>query len=274
MSGAEALRSQNMNLAEMEVLDTGKPISESVYDDAIGAAKCIEFFAGLIDKLYGQSIKVDDALIYTQKEPIGVCFGIGAWNYPLLVASWKLAPELATGNSLTYKPSEHSSTSTLKLAQILTNAGLPKGVFNVVLGDGEVGQYLSVHEKVRKVSLTGTVSTGKQVVQNTASTLENISMELGGKSPLIVFDDADISQAVDAAMVGNFYTQGQVCSNCSRVYLHSKIYDEFIVKLKEKTEKLVIGNPFSTKTQVGSLISQEHMDKVLSYIQSGISEGA
>lgn len=271
---AEILRENNLYFAEMEVRDTGKPLSESVCDDAIGAAKSFEFYAGLVDKIYGQSIKVDDALIYTQREPIGVCFGIGAWNYPLLVMAWKLAPALATGNSLIYKPSEHSPTSALKFAELLHDAGLPKGVFNVVLGDGDVGKRLSLDPVVRKVSLTGSVETGKKVVEASSHTLKNVSMELGGKSALLVFDDCNVEQAVEAAIIGNFYTQGEVCSNCSRVFVQSGIYDKFITILKEKTENLVIGDPLDMNTQVGSLISMEHMEKVLGYIQSGIDEGA
>jgi betaine-aldehyde dehydrogenase len=215
-----------------------------------------------------------NAFAYTRREPLGVCVGIGAWNYPIQIACWKSAPALAAGNAMVFKPSELTPMTALKLAEIYAEAGLPPGVFNVVQGAGETGALLAAHPDVAKVSVTGSVPTGKRVMKSAADTLKRVTMELGGKSALIVFEDADIEQAVAAAMMGNFYTQGEVCTNCTRVLVHSSIAERFLARLKERTELLRVGDPMDPLTEVGALISAAHHGKVMGCIQAGVSSGA
>ena len=269
------LRERNDQLARIEVLDTGKPIQEANCVDIQTGADVIEYYAGLAPTQMGAQQSVGDDFFYTRKEPLGICAGIGAWNYPLQIACWKSGPALATGNSLIFKPSEETPLGAIKLAQIYMEAGVPPGVFNVVQGAAEVGQWLCQHPDIEKVSFTGEVGTGKKVMQGAASNLKDVTMELGGKSPLIVFDDADVSQAVSAAMLGNFYTQGEVCTNCTRVYVHKNIYQAFLAELKTRTENNIIaGDPLDPNVNFGALISKQHQDLVLSYIEQGKAEGA
>jgi betaine-aldehyde dehydrogenase len=268
------LRARNEELARLEVLDTGKPFQEAVAVDVHSGADAIEYYAGLAASIHGETFQLANSWIYTRREPLGVCAGIGAWNYPIQIACWKSAPALACGNSMVFKPAELTPLTALKLAEIYTEAGLPDGVFNVVQGDHRTGEALVAHSGVAKVSLTGEVGTGKIVMANAAATLKNITLELGGKSPLIVFDDADLDNAVSAALMANFYTQGEVCSNGTRVFVHEEIHDEFIDRLVTRTSKMKLGDPMDPETHVGALISQEHLDKVLSYIEAGKTSGA
>ena len=269
------LRERNDELAKVEVLDTGKPFQEAVAVDVVTGADSIEFFAGLAPSIQGNQQDVDGDFYYTRREPLGVCAGIGAWNYPLQIACWKSAPALACGNSMIFKPSEETPLGANKLAEIFIEAGVPAGVFNVVHGDGKVGAWLSHHSDIAKVSFTGEVGTGKKVMAGAASTLKDVTMELGGKSPLIIFEDADIEQAVSAAMLGNFYTQGEICTNGTRVFVHSSIHSKFIQQLKERTEKnIIMGDPMNDDTNFGALISKKHHELVLSYIKKGIDQGA
>jgi betaine-aldehyde dehydrogenase len=268
------LRARNEELARLEVLDTGKPYQEAVAVDVLSGADAIEYYAGLAASIHGETFQLANSWIYTRREPLGVCAGIGAWNYPIQIACWKSAPALACGNSMVFKPAELTPLSALKLAEIYTEAGLPDGVFNVVQGDHRTGETLVAHPGVAKVSLTGEVGTGKIVMANAAATLKNVTLELGGKSPLIVFDDADLDNAVSAALMANFYTQGEVCSNGTRVFVHEEIHDEFIDRLVTRTSKMKLGDPMDPETHVGALISQEHLDKVLSYIEAGKTSGA
>lgn len=262
------LRERNDELAKLEVLDTGKPLQEANCVDVVTGADVIEYFAGLAPALEGtQQPLSTNQFFYTRKEPLGICAGIGAWNYPIQIAMWKSAPALAAGNAMIFKPSEETPLSALKLAEIFTEAGVPAGVFNVIQGDGRVGEMLTQHPDIAKVSFTGEVGTGKKVMGASSQTLKSVTMELGGKSPLIIFDDAKIEQAVSIAMMANFYTQGEVCTNGTRVFVHDSIYDQFISQLKTRTEKLVIGNPLHLDTQVGALISRDHMEKVLAFIE-------
>ncbi|MDM7484944.1 MAG: betaine-aldehyde dehydrogenase [Vibrio metschnikovii] len=269
------LRERNDELAKLEVQDTGKPIQEALTVDITTGADVIEYFAGLAPTLQGEQQPLSNSqFFYTRKEPLGICAGIGAWNYPIQIAMWKSAPALAAGNAMIFKPSEETPLSVLKLAEIFTQAGLPDGVFNVVQGDARVGQMLTAHPEIAKVSFTGESGTGKAVMADSAKTLKSVTMELGGKSPLIIFDDAKLAQAVSAAMTANFYTQGEVCTHGTRVFVHQSIYPAFIEQLKARTEALVVGDPMDPNTQVGSLISQQHFDKVLSAIDNAKQSGA
>jgi betaine-aldehyde dehydrogenase len=269
------LRDRNDELAEIEVLDTGKPWQEASVVDVESGADSIEFFAGLAPGIEGNQQQVDGDFYYTRREALGICAGIGAWNYPIQIACWKAAPALACGNSMIFKPSEETPLGALKLAEIFTEAGIPNGVFNVVQGAGEVGSWLTHHTDIAKVSFTGEVGTGKKVMAGAATTLKDVTMELGGKSPLIIFDDADIDNAVSAAMLGNFYTQGEVCTNGTRVFVQESVYPVFIEKLLERTRKnIVAGDPMDPATNFGALISLKHFNMVLDYINIGIKEGA
>ncbi len=284
MSGAERgrmlnravalLRARNEELARLEVLDTGKPLQEALAVDVLSGADAIEYYAGLAASIHGETFQLNNAWVYTRREPLGVCGGIGAWNYPIQIACWKSAPALACGNSMVFKPAELTPLTALKLAEIYSEAGVPDGVFNVVQGDHRTGEALVAHPGVAKISLTGEVGTGKIVMANAASTLKNVTLELGGKSPLIIFDDADLDNAVSAALMANFYTQGEICSNGTRVFVHEQIHDEFIDRLVTRTSKMKIGDPMDPETHMGALISKEHLEKVLSYIEAGKAAGA
>jgi betaine-aldehyde dehydrogenase len=275
LKAVELLRERNDELAKIEVIDTGKPWQEASVVDVVTGTDSIEYFAALALSIEGTQQDLGGDFYYTRREPLGVCAGIGAWNYPLQIACWKAAPALACGNSMIFKPSEETPHGALKLAEIFFEAGVPAGVFNVVQGDGEVGAWLTTHNDIAKVSFTGEVGTGKKVMTAAATNLKDVTMELGGKSPLIVFSDADIDDAVSAAMLGNFYTQGEVCTNATRIFVQKDIYPQFITQLKERTEKNIIaGDPMDPETNFGALISKKHQQLVLSYIEKGIQEGA
>ncbi len=271
---ARILRERNRELAELEVRDTGKPIQEAEAVDVVSGADCVEYFAGIAATLHGEQIALKNAFVYTRREPIGICVGIGSWNYPIQIACWKSAPALACGNAMIFKTSEMAPTTSAKLAEIYSEAGVPDGGFNVVHGDARTGAMLTTDSRVAKISLTGSVGTGKKIVAAAAATLKRTSMELSGKSALLVFPDADIRQAVSAAMLGNFYTQGEICTNCTRVYVHDDIHDAFVDMVVERTKKLRIGLPMEAETQVGALISRNHLERVLSFIDAGKAEGA
>ncbi|WP_281629285.1 betaine-aldehyde dehydrogenase [Vibrio sp. St2] len=269
------LRERNDELAALEVADTGKPLQEAIEVDIVTGADVIEYFAGLVPGMQGEQQPLsENQFFYTRREPLGICAGIGAWNYPIQIAMWKSAPALAAGNAMIFKPSEETPLTALKLAEIFSEAGLPDGVFNVVQGDHRVGQMLTAHPEIAKVSFTGESGTGKLVMSDSAKTLKQVTMELGGKSPMVIFDDAKLDNAVSAAMVANFYTQGEVCTHGTRVYVHEAIYDAFVSQLKERTEKLIVGNPMDMDTQIGALISKKHLGKVLGAIEEAKQSGA
>ncbi len=270
----EILRARNDELAKWETLDSGKPVQESMAVDVHLGADCFEYYAGVAPTLGGEYIHDTNGFSYTRREPLGVCAGIGAWNYPLQVTCWKAAPALACGNAMVCKPSELTPVTSTLLAEILLEAGLPKGAYNVIHGFGETGALLSRHPEIAKVSLTGEVGTGKKVMADAAGTLKNITLELGGKSPLLVFPDANLRDAVSAAMLGNFYTQGEVCTNCTRVFVHRDIKEEFVRQVVERSKKLKTGDPLNPETQIGALISMEHRQKVLDYIEKAKRAGA
>jgi betaine-aldehyde dehydrogenase len=272
---ADLLRSRNDDLARLETADTGKPIRETASVDIQSAADCLEYFAGIAPTLSGEHIDLGRAAFgYTRREPLGVVAGIGAWNYPLQIAAWKAAPALACGNAMIFKPAELTPLTALRLAEIFLEAGLPPGLFNIVQGFADTGRLLTGHPLIRKLSLTGEAGTGRAVMADAASTLKLLTLELGGKSPLIVFDDAKLENAVTGAMLANFYSAGEVCSNGTRVFVHRRLYDHFLELLKARTERLVIGDPADARTEIGALISEEHLRKVLSYIEIGQTEGA
>ena len=272
---ADIMRERNRELSELETLDTGKPIQETIVADPTSGADSLEFFGGIAaTALNGSQIPLGSDWAYTKRVPLGVVVGIGAWNYPQQIACWKAAPALAAGNAMVFKPSEVTPLGALKIAEILIEAGLPKGVFNVIQGDRDTGPLLVSHPDVAKVSLTGSVPTGRKVAGAAAGQLKHVTMELGGKSPIIVFDDADIESAISGAMLGNFYSSGQVCSNGTRVFLHAALKERFLARLKERTEAILLGDPRDEATQMGPLVSRGQLEKVLSYIEKGKAEGA
>lgn len=273
----ELLRERNDELAHLETLDTGKPISETQYIDIVTGADVLEYYAGLILGLEGEQIPVREAsFAYTRREPLGVVAGIGAWNYPIQIAIWKSAPALAAGNAMIFKPSEITSLTALKLAEIYSEAGLPDGVFNVVTGRGaDVGQLLTQHPDIAKISFTGGVETGKKVMASaSSSSLKEVTMELGGKSPLIIFEDADLDTAADIAMMGNYFTSGQVCTNATRVFIPHSRKKAFEEKIAERVNRIRVGAPLDPDTNFGPLVSFAHLEKVLNYIELGKKEGA
>jgi betaine-aldehyde dehydrogenase len=272
---ADILRSRNRELAELETRDTGKPIQETLAVDVASGADCLEYFAGLAASLSGEHLDLGpQAFGYTRREALGVVAGIGAWNYPLQIACWKAAPALACGNAMLFKPAELTPLTAIRLAEVLAQAGLPAGVFQVVQGYADTGRLLTRHPGIRKVSLTGEVGTGKAVMADAAASLKHVTLELGGKSPLIVFDDASIDNAVGGALLANFYSAGEVCSNGTRVFVHRRIRSAFLERLKARAAAMRVGDPMDPATQVGALISESHMEKVLGYIARGRAEGA
>lgn len=273
----DILRERNDELAELETLDTGKPLSETRYVDIVTGADVLEYYAGLIPAIEGEQIPLrDTSFVYTRREPLGVVAGIGAWNYPIQIALWKSAPALAAGNAMIFKPSEVTSLTTLKLAEIYSEAGLPDGVFNVLTGSGsEVGQWLTEHPRIEKISFTGGTVTGKKVMASaSSSSLKEVTMELGGKSPLIIFEDADLDRAADIALMANFYSSGQVCTNGTRVFVPRALQARFESKVLERVKRIRLGSPQDDNTNFGPLVSFAHMERVLGYIESGRQQGA
>ena len=273
----DILRERNDELAALETLDTGKAISETRAVDIVTGADVLEYYAGLATAIEGEQIPLrTSSFVYTRREPLGVVAGIGAWNYPIQIALWKSAPALAAGNAMIFKPSEVTSLTTLKLAEIYTEAGLPNGVFNVLTGSGrEVGSWITEHPRIEKVSFTGGTDTGKKVMASaSSSSLKEVTMELGGKSPLIIFDDADLDRAADIAMMANFYSTGQVCTNGTRVFVPNALKAAFEEKIVERVKRIRAGNPENENTNFGPLVSFEHMEGVLGYIAKGKEQGA
>ncbi len=275
---AGIIRERNRELSVLETLDTGKPLSETLVADAASGADALEYFGGLAGGLTGEHIPLGGGpggdFAYTIREPLGLCVGIGAWNYPTQIACWKAAPALACGNAMVFKPSELTPLGALKLAEILHEAGLPPGLFNVVQGGGDVGAALVSDPRVAKISLTGSVPTGRRVYEMAAAGMKHATMELGGKSPLIVFDDADPEDAVSAAILGNFYSAGQVCSNGTRVFVQGGIKEAFLERLARRLRGAVMGDPLDEATSFGPMISEGQLAIVLAHIARGKEEGA
>ncbi|HCH26085.1 MULTISPECIES: betaine-aldehyde dehydrogenase [Psychrobacter] len=270
------LRERNDVLALLETKDTGKALSETKYVDIVTGADVVEYYAGLAPMIEGRQIPLrDSSFVYTRREPLGVVAGIGAWNYPIQIAMWKAAPALAAGNAMIFKPSEVTPLTALKLAEIFTEAGMPDGVFNVVQGDYQVGEALTQHPDIAKVSFTGGVPTGKKVMASAASSsLKDVTLELGGKSPLIIFDDADIDMAADIAMMANFYSTGQVCTNGTRVFIPKALQAKFEEAILTRVKRIKLGDPMDEDINMGPLVSFPHMERVLGYIEQGKAGGA
>ncbi|MGB0168011.1 MAG: betaine-aldehyde dehydrogenase [Paracoccaceae bacterium] len=271
---ADLIRARNRELSVLETHDTGKPLSETLYADATSGADALEYFGGLAGNVTGEHIQLGEDWVYTRREALGICLGIGAWNYPTQIACWKAAPALACGNVMIFKPSETTPLCALKIAEILSEAGLPDGVFNVVQGQGDVGAALLQDPRISKVSLTGSVATGRKVYQSAAADLKQVTLELGGKSPLIIFEDADLDNAVGGAILANFYSSGQICSNGTRVFVHKAIKEAFLDRLSARLDQAVIGDPLDETTNFGPLVSDRQMQIVQGFIAQGISEGA
>ncbi len=271
---ADIIRSRNAELSALETFDTGKPIQETLVADWASGADALEWFGTLAAGIGGEHVDLGGDFFYTRREPLGICFGIGAWNYPAQIACWKAAPALACGNAMIFKPSEQTPLSALKLAGILIEAGLPAGAFNVVQGAGAVGAALTAHPAIAKVSITGSVPTGEKVYAGAAGGLKPVTLELGGKSPILVFADADLDSAVGGAMMGNFYSAGQVCSNGTRVFVERSVLPDFLARLTARSEAIRLGDPTDPATVMGPLISAAQGVMVMSHIAAGQAEGA
>jgi aldehyde dehydrogenase (NAD+) len=266
----------NGELGTLETLDNGKPIFESRQVDMPMVAEVFRYYAGWATKIHGETVPVRGPFLnYTLREPLGVVAAIVPWNFPLLLASWKLAPALATGNTVVLKPASWTPLTALRFGEICQEAGLPDGVVNIITGPGSgMGKALVQHRGVDKIALTGETKTGQEVLRNSADTLKRVTLELGGKSPNIVLADADLEAAVRGATTGIFYGKGEVCAAGSRLFVEKKIHDEFMQKLVDRTKKLLPGDPLDPKTRFGALVSERQMNTVLGYIEKGKSEGA
>jgi acyl-CoA reductase-like NAD-dependent aldehyde dehydrogenase len=262
-------------LAELETLDNGKPIFESRNVDMPMVVDVLRYYAGWATKIHGETVNTfDTAFTYTLREPVGVVGLIIPWNFPLLLASWKLGPALACGNTIILKPAEQTPLTALRLGELAIEAGLPAGVLNIVTGGPEVGKAIVRHCGIDKIAFTGSTAVGKEIMRTASDTLKRITLELGGKSPNIVFADSDLDSAVRGAINGIFYGKGEVCNAGSRLFLESKIQDEFLDRLIARAKKMQPADPLDPKTRMGAIVSQEQMQTVLGYIESGKNEGA
>jgi len=262
-------------LAELETLDNGKPIFESRYVDTPMVIDVLRYYGGLATKIHGETVNTfETAFTYTLREPVGVVGLIVPWNFPLLLASWKLGPALACGNTLVLKPAEQTPLTTLKLGELVIEAGFPAGVINILTGGPETGKAIVAHPGIDKIAFTGSTAVGKEIMRGAADTLKRVTLELGGKSPNIVFADADIDNAVKGAINGIFYGKGEVCNAGSRLFLENKLKDEFTEKLVARASKMRPADPLDPKTRLGAIVSQEQMKTVLGFIEAGKSEGA
>ncbi len=274
---ADALEARNADFARLETLDNGKPIFESRYVDVPAAVDALRYFAGWADKIAGETLPSHGpfVLTYTLREPVGVVAAITPWNFPLIQALWKIAPALACGNTVVHKPASYTPLTALKFAELASEIGLPPGVLNVVPGGGaEVGNALVAHPHVAKISFTGSTEVGKQVMRGAADTMKRLTLELGGKSPNIVFADADLDAAVKGAYNGIFYGKGEVCAAGSRLFVEKSVHGELLERLVERTKKLEPGDPLHPKTRLGALVSGKQRETVLSYVEAGRREGA
>ncbi len=263
-------------LAALETADNGKPIKESLYVDLPQVVENFEYFAGWATKIEGETIPVPGRMFnYTLREPIGVCGQIIPWNFPLLMAAWKLAPALAAGNTVVLKPAEQTPVGAMELAKLIQEAGFPEGVVNVLPGYGETaGAALAAHPGIDKIAFTGSTEVGKLIAKAAAENLTKVSLELGGKAPNIVFADSDLDQAVAGAMMGIFYNQGQVCCAGSRLFVEESVKDEFVGRLTERAEKLAVGDPMDKATQMGPQVSAEQLNRIKGYVDIARREGA
>lgn len=273
---ADLIEQNTEELAQLESLDTGHPIRDSRRLDVPRTAACFRYFGGIADKIEGSVIPVEAGFLnYVTREPIGVVGQIVPWNFPLMFTSWKLGPALAAGNTVVLKPSELTPLSTLKIAELIKQAGFPDGVVNVVAGYGQTaGQRLAEHEDVGKIAFTGSTVTGQNIVRASAGNLKKVQLELGGKGANIVFEDANIDAAVNGAAWAIFHNQGQACIAGSRLVLHEKIADQFLEKFIKLAESIRVGDPLDPNTEMGPLTSKAHRDKVISYVDIAKQQGA
>ncbi len=273
---AELLLSRAEEFGRVETLDNGKPIFESAKIDMPAAAECLAYFGEYADKLYGDTFPGrQDAVLLTLREPIGVVGAITPWNFPLLQAMWKIAPALALGNTVILKPASLTPLTALLFAELLTEAGLPAGAFNVVPGPGtSIGAAMAEHPGIDKISFTGETETGKSILRAAAGTVKRVSMELGGKSPNIVFADADLDAAAKGTINAIFYGKGELCSAGSRLLVEESVHDALMERVVDRAKKLVPADPVNPKTRLGSLVSERQREKVESYVESGKKEGA
>ncbi len=262
-------------LAELETLDNGKPIFESRYVDMPMVIDVLRYYAGWATKIHGETVNTfETAFTYTLREPVGVVGLIIPWNFPLLLASWKLGPALACGCTIVLKPAEQTPLTTLRFGELAIEAGLPAGVLNIVTGGPETGKAIVSHAGIDKIAFTGSTAVGKEIMRSAADTLKRVTLELGGKSPNIVFADSDIDNAVKGAINGIFYGKGEVCNAGSRLFVENKVRDEFLEKLVGRAKKMQPSDPLDPKTRLGAIVSQEQMQTVLSYVEAGKKEGA
>lgn len=273
---ADLMEANLDELAALETLDNGKPIGDAKAADLPLAIDCIRYYAGWADKITGDTIPVrGDYFCYTRREPVGVCGQIIPWNFPILMTAWKWGPALATGNTIVMKPAEQTPLTCLRLGELALEAGFPPGVINIVPGYGPTaGAAIVKHGLVDKVAFTGSVETGQQIMADAALTLKRITLELGGKSPNIVFADADLDAAIAGAEFGLFFNQGQCCCAGSRLFVEDSIHEEFVERIVDRARQRVLGNPFDAETTQGPQVDKDQFDKILGYIESGNSEGA
>ncbi|MBI4590207.1 MAG: aldehyde dehydrogenase family protein [Candidatus Rokubacteria bacterium] len=273
---ADLLTANLDEMARLETLNTGKTLFDSGKVEIPFAAEVFRYYAGWATKIHGETLALrDNAFTFTLRHPIGVVGAIVPWNFPFLLASWKIAPALAAGNTVVLKPASLTPLTALRFADLCQEAGVPEGVFNVVTGPGaKVGMALVRHPGVDKIAFTGSTEVGKQIMREAAGSLKRISLELGGKSPNIVFADADMDAAVRGALTGIFYNKGEVCAAGSRLFLEEKVHDEFLSRLTERAQGLKVGDPLDKATRMGPVVSAQQMETVLSYIRSGQEEGA
>uniref|UniRef100_A0A8C7GEQ7 Aldehyde dehydrogenase 9 family, member A1a, tandem duplicate 1 n=1 Tax=Oncorhynchus kisutch TaxID=8019 RepID=A0A8C7GEQ7_ONCKI len=269
LEAARIIRERRDNIAKLEVINNGKSITEARVDIDV-SWQTLEYYAGIAGTLAGEHIQLPGgSFAYTRREALGVCVGIGAWNYPFQIACWKSAPALACGNAMVFKPSPFTAVTAVILAEIYKEAGVPDGLFNVVQGGAETGTLLCNHPGVAKVSFTGSVPTGKKIMEMSAKTVKQVTLELGGKSPLIIFKDCELENAVRGALMANFLTQGEVCCNGTRVYVQREIMPVFLEEVVKRTKAIRIGDPLLENTRMGALITRQHLDKVLGFVSQG-----
>ncbi|HEX9940621.1 MAG TPA: aldehyde dehydrogenase family protein [Thermoanaerobaculia bacterium] len=274
---ADALEARIDEFARLETLDNGKPIFESRYVDVPAGIEALRYFAGWADKITGETLPVSGPVVlaYTLREPVGVVAAITPWNFPLIQALWKIAPALACGNAVVHKPASYTPLSALKFAGLAAECGLPAGVLNVVTGSGsEAGNALVAHRQVNKVSFTGSTAVGRDIMRGAAETIKRVTLELGGKSPNIVFADADLDAAAKGAYTGIFYGKGEVCAAGSRLFVEESVHGELVERLLQRTKRLAPGDPLDPRTRLGALVSRKQRDTVLGYVEEGRRGGA
>jgi len=273
---AQLIEERSQELGELETADNGKPIRESLYVDLPQVVENFEYFAGWATKIEGETIPVPGRMFnYTLREPVGVCGQIIPWNFPLLMAAWKLAPALAAGNTIVLKPAEQTPVTAMELGKLIQEAGFPEGVVNIVPGFGETaGAALAAHPGIDKVAFTGSTEVGKLIARAAAENLTKVSLELGGKAPNIIFADADLEQAVNGAMMGIFFNQGQVCCAGSRLFVEERVKDEFLDRFKTGAQKIKVGDPMEKSTSMGPQVSAEQLNRIKSYVDIAREEGA